>query len=104
MTDHSGEFLKCDTPTCDHFEMAPIVVENVGKACPKCGANLLTREDFVTFRAVKASLAAANELALLENPDAPMVLTATHNHGSRISQKVLPDSFQGNPFPNGAPA
>jgi hypothetical protein len=104
MTDHSGEFLKCDTPTCDHFEMCPITAENVGKACQKCGANLLTNEDFVNFRTIQASLDAQNELVLLANPDAPTVLMATHVHGPSVARKVLPDTFQGNPFPNGAPA
>jgi hypothetical protein len=103
MTDHSGEFLKCDTPTCDHFEMARICAANVGKACPKCGANLLTREDFVNFRTIQASMAALNELALLSNPDAPTVLMATHLHGDRLRRKIV-DSADTNPFPNRVPA
>jgi hypothetical protein len=103
MTDHSGEFLKCDTPTCDHFEMSQIVAANVGKPCPKCGANLLTREDFVNFRTIQASMAAANELVLLANPDAPMVLMAIHLHGDRLQRKAV-ESADTNPFPNQVPA
>lgn len=99
MTDHSGEFLKCDTPTCDHFEMAPIIIENIGKACPKCGANLLTQEDFITFAGMRAALRAAGDIAIAENPEAPMVLLATNVHGSTIRAKVVENAGQ-NPFPN----
>lgn len=99
MTDHSGEFLKCDTPSCDHFEHAPIIVENIGKACPKCSASLLTKEDFVTFRAVLAATRAATEVAQATDPDVPMVLMATHVHGGNVQRKRV-DTIGPNPFPN----
>jgi hypothetical protein len=103
MTDHSGEFLKCDTPTCDHFEMCPITASNVGKACPKCGANLLTERDFIQFRVVKAADIALDELTLAANPDAPRVLMATHVHGSLLERKAVANADT-NPFPNQVPA
>jgi len=41
--------IKCDNPSCDHFEK-DVPFENyseyVDKPCPKCGENLLTQEDF----------------------------------------------------------
>lgn len=40
--------LKCDAPSCDYEDTeARLTVELVGKPCPKCGANLLTEEDFL---------------------------------------------------------
>lgn len=99
MTDHAGEFLKCDTPTCDHFEMAPIIVENIGKACPKCGASLLTSEDFITFSAIRGAADAANKIALAADPSTPMVLVATNVHGSTFKAKIVENAEQ-NPFPN----
>lgn len=40
-------YLKCDEPDCDHVEYhKKISAEMIGKPCPKCGANLLTEEDF----------------------------------------------------------
>lgn len=40
-------FLKCDAPGCLHQEPCDAITEQlIGKPCPKCGADLLTREDF----------------------------------------------------------
>lgn len=42
-----GYYLKCDAKGCDHVEPRPGLLEaDIGMPCPKCGANLLTREDY----------------------------------------------------------
>lgn len=42
-----SEYLKCDASGCDHVENVDCISQNlVGKACPKCGANLLTQDDY----------------------------------------------------------
>jgi hypothetical protein len=93
------EYLKCDASSCDHFEMAPIVIENVGKPCPKCGANLLTQDDFINYRKMKAGIDAANEVVFAANPKAPMILMAAHSHNGQVRRKNV-EGQTGNPFPN----
>ena len=45
-------FLKCDEKGCVHQEYhAEIAPEQIGKPCPRCGASLLTQEDFDKCRA-----------------------------------------------------
>lgn len=42
-----SEFLQCDAEGCGHVEdVAEITAGMVGKPCPKCGASLLTAEDW----------------------------------------------------------
>lgn len=48
-----SEFLKCDAEGCDHREdVEHITDELVGKPCPKCGANLLTQDDWDFYSTV----------------------------------------------------
>lgn len=48
-----SEFLKCDAADCDHMEVVEtITADMVGKPCPKCGANLLTQNDWDHYEAV----------------------------------------------------
>jgi hypothetical protein len=93
------EFLKCDAPGCDHFEMTPVTIDAVDKPCPKCGANLCTQQDYLDFRTLVAATKAANELLLKVSPSAPLVLAATNVHNGQIHRKL--DPVVGvNPFPN----
>lgn len=40
-------YLKCDAEGCDHIETVKELTEaQIDTPCPKCGANLLTREDY----------------------------------------------------------
>lgn len=42
-----AEFLKCDAAGCDHVEdVAAITEDMIDRPCPKCGASLLTRDDW----------------------------------------------------------
>lgn len=41
--------LQCDNPSCDYEDMSVPFSDyekSIGKACPKCGENLLTQEDY----------------------------------------------------------
>lgn len=39
--------LNCDAAGCGHVEPVEAIIEaDIGRLCPKCGANLLTRADF----------------------------------------------------------
>ena len=41
------EYLKCDASGCGFkVQVKRISQEHVGEACPRCGANLLTQEDY----------------------------------------------------------
>lgn len=43
----TGKYLTCDAPGCDHQEdMSALTEDLIGRPCPKCGASLLTREDY----------------------------------------------------------
>lgn len=54
--------LKCDAVGCDHIEtVGTITAELIGKPCRKCGANLLTEDDFIAGQAWLAVLNAIND-------------------------------------------
>ena len=43
-------YLKCDKEKCDYQEtVSEILKKHVGKPCPKCGNNLLTKEDYEAY-------------------------------------------------------
>jgi hypothetical protein len=59
--------LKCDAPACDYEEDTPLSADPtsyINKPCPKCGANLLTREDCDAYLKAYATIEAIN--AILE--------------------------------------
>ncbi|WP_422073918.1 hypothetical protein [Tranquillimonas rosea] len=63
------EHLKCDAAGCDHVEdVDQITEDHVGMPCPKCGANLLTEEDWAEWKPMQA-LISAMERAGYARPD-----------------------------------
>lgn len=100
MTEFVGrQYLKCDAPTCDHFEETAITIDVVDKPCPKCGANLCTEQDFLDFNIVAAATRAAGELALKKQPDTKFQLVAHNIHDGKVLRAVgMVDGV--NPFPN----
>jgi len=58
MSDHwLSKGLKCDAPGCSHREDVLEITEAlIGKPCPKCGASLLTKEDFVAGKTWEATI------------------------------------------------
>ena len=58
------EHLNCDAPGCGHVEQVSEITEaHVGMACPVCGANLLTREDWEGWQPIRAAMRAAEALS-----------------------------------------
>lgn len=65
-------YLKCDADGCDHMEHHEAIgLEMIGKPCPKCGANLLTEQDYLDGCKVEALLKTLEVLGLcrLLGPD-----------------------------------
>lgn len=59
-------YLKCDEKHCDHMEqIEELLQKHVGKACPKCGANLLTQKDFEIAKAFKGVLDTFESMGLV---------------------------------------
>jgi hypothetical protein len=86
-----SEFLKCDAEGCDHREdVNQITADMVGKPCPKCGANLLTQEDWDVYDASFRPLMEAMEKAGLSRPatkadmndPAAVLLSVNHHDGA----------------------
>lgn len=65
ITAHIGG-LKCDTPTCNYRDDSINVGEYesyINAPCPKCGASLLTPEDFATVQHTMAIAEFINSLS-----------------------------------------
>jgi hypothetical protein len=91
-----SEFLKCDAAGCDHREtVGEITADMVGKACPKCGSNLLTEEDWTFFSTVfrpgMHALAAAG-LDMRAGEDTPPDQRAAFNYHNGEIRISLPKS------------
>jgi hypothetical protein len=57
--------LKCDNEQCDYKDTTIKSVDFekwIGVGCPKCGDNLLTREDFVNIRTLEMVVALTNSM------------------------------------------
>jgi metal-dependent amidase/aminoacylase/carboxypeptidase family protein len=94
-----SEFLKCDATGCDHIEdVAEIVAEMIGKQCPKCGANLLTSEDFEFYSTVmKPGMAAMTALGLsrpASSDDPEHLKMRVHGHNRELHIKMPPTPSQ----------
>lgn len=78
-----NSFLKCDAPGCDHLETHGSLCESmVGKPCPKCGANLLTADDYAAWLAFLPQYEAMKAAGiLLDAPaDTPREQCVTFRH------------------------
>lgn len=59
----AGQSLKCDAEGCDHVEtVQDITADLIGKPCPKCGANLLTKDDYEAGQTLVGVINAFNEI------------------------------------------
>lgn len=85
----TGGGLKCDNPSCDFVDMS-ITIEDydnwVNKPCPKCGANLLTEEDYdaVKMMIVLAKLVQSSEL----DKDDMTMATARFNGTGKVEIEI----------------
>jgi hypothetical protein len=95
------EYLQCDADGCDHVETitGPITEALIGKACPKCGSNLLTADDFAVHQKLLAGVDFMNaalselfpELADMPTPpDEEVSVLQVHHHDGCTTLKHLP--------------
>ena len=59
----NGGGLKCDNPLCDYMDMSIPTDEYkkyVDAPCPKCGANLLTKADYKSFKIIRGIVRVIN--------------------------------------------
>ena len=86
------ERLICDEANCDHAEPIDDLTEDlIGKECPKCGANLLTREDYeagMKIFAVKRLMEAAGLLST--DPDATGIVVHVNPHAGAVNMRIAP--------------
>ena len=87
--------LKCDAEGCDYEDLS-ITSEDyadyVNAPCPKCGANLLTPEDYFSFRALQDLADALNELPLLGGNEDIVTMRAKMNGSGTI--ELEPEDVQ----------
>ena len=69
-----GGGIKCDNPDCDYVKDDVHMTEYeqwVNKPCPKCGENLMTKEDYLKIQAMLQIVDMVNGLDLMPDPDEP---------------------------------
>ncbi len=63
--EYIGGGIRCDNPNCDYVNDS-VKIEDykdwVNKPCPKCGANLLTEEDFYNVNLLFSVVDLCNEI------------------------------------------
>lgn len=88
---YMSSYLKCDAEGCDHVEEVDEITEDhIGKPCPKCGASLLTEEDYHRFNVMKAGMRMLGRLGLVRKPDGDNpaegeVIIKTHHHAGKTT-------------------
>ncbi len=88
--------LKCDNEQCDYVDNSIKSVDYekwIGVGCPKCGENLLTREDFVNIRTLEMMVAITNsmseeEMNEMTNVDHKQVDFLKHLSDEEIEKKL----------------
>lgn len=88
-----SEYLKCDAHGCDHVEtLDRITSDMVGKACPACGANLLTKDDWEYHdKFMRPAMEAMEALGLTQRAkmgEAGAVRVGYHN--GELSMRLTP--------------
>jgi len=77
--------LQCDAKGCDYkdTEISGDEYENMIEApCPKCGASLLTQEDFNSIQNMLAMEEQINELGIVAAPGEPIIKASLKMDGS----------------------
>lgn len=83
-----GGRLKCDADGCGYVEpdaSRKITADLIGTACPRCGASLLTAEDYVSAMGLAAVIDALNEVIGPVPPDAERVRMSVNPHAGQIN-------------------
>ena len=86
----AGGFLKCDAQDCAHREECPDYgPEMIGKPCPKCGANLLTQEDFDAYEPIRELLESMASLGLVtDDPSEGTVGLRVNQHDGKLKIEI----------------
>ena len=88
MTD---EHLKCDADDCSHVEVVGIITaEMVDMPCPKCGANLLTSEDWESWQGMRLLFDAVKDVMPDSEDGEPKVAMRVGLHGKKTSIEIEP--------------
>ena len=79
-------YLKCDATGCSHREAVPEITEDlIGKPCPMCGENLLTRADFEQTQSlvlpIVEALISGGMMRFLKDGDSGPVLSIGNHNG-----------------------
>jgi hypothetical protein len=81
--------LKCDAEGCGHVEAVGVVTEaHVGKPCPRCGANLLTRKDWKTWEPIQAMMIAIQDIAGPPSQDADVAKIRVGIRGPKTTIEI----------------
>lgn len=84
-----SEVLNCDAQGCDHVEpVGKITADMVGVPCPKCGANLLTEDDWRNWQPFSSFLSAINGIDGGEQDQ--KVSLRVGLHGSKTTIEIEP--------------
>lgn len=83
--------LICDVPSCGHVqEIEDLSAKYINMPCPKCGANLLTEEDFEAGMKSLAIVQVLGALGLAVHPDSSDkgTLMSVNPHAGNINIKI----------------
>ena len=85
--------LVCDEATCDHREEIEALTEDlIGKECPKCGADLLTREDYEVGKRMQAAIDVLRDLGIAKGATegGGDVLMSVNPHAGELNISLKP--------------
>jgi hypothetical protein len=84
--------LKCDADGCDYVEIPDAISpSHIGKPCPKCGADLLTEQDYRDALGIVAAAQMLNaELGPMEPSGNAITLNINPHAGNLHVRKVAP--------------
>lgn len=84
-----SEVLNCDAQGCDHVEsVGKITADMVGMPCPKCGANLLTEQDWRNWQPFSSLLPAISGID--GDEEEQKVNLRVGLHGSKVTIEIEP--------------
>lgn len=86
-----GFQLICDAPGCGHAErVGPLRPSLIGTRCPKCGSDMLTREDYFAAVRCVGTLRLLTVLGLARAPkdDEEGLLVNARASGWKVEKKV----------------
>lgn len=90
------EVLNCDAPGCGHVEHVGTITEGmVDMPCPKCGSNLLTLEDWISWQAFSALMNAVEEVVPDDSGSKLAMRVGLHGRKTRIEIEPVDNTNEG---------